>query len=54
MNVKKPYKQTIQFDNNDVVCIELEIFPSEETSYEDNDVHISEIKVGNIRNRNNI
>ena len=44
----------IQFDNNDVVCIELEIFPSEETSYEDNDVHISEIKVGNIRNRNNI
>ena len=44
----------IHFDNSEVVCIKLEIFPSAETSYEDNDVHIGEIKVGNMRNRNNI
>ncbi len=30
----------VQFDNNDVVCVELEIFPAEETDYEDNDVHM--------------
>ena len=35
----------IQFDNNDVVCIELEISPVEETDYADNDVHISEIEM---------
>lgn len=31
----------VQFDNNDVVCVELEIFPAEETDYEDNDVHMA-------------
>ena len=31
----------IQFDNNDVVCVELEIFPAEEADYEDNDVHMA-------------
>ena len=35
----------IQFDNNDVICIELEISPAEETDYADNDVHISEIEM---------
>lgn len=35
----------IQFDNNDVVCVELEISPAEETDYADNDVHISEIEM---------
>lgn len=35
----------IQFDNNDIVRVELEIFPTEETDYADNDVHMSEIKV---------
>lgn len=35
----------VQFDNNDVVCVELEIFPVEETDYADNDVHISEIEM---------
>lgn len=35
----------IQFDNNDVVCVELEISPVEETDYADNDVHISEIEM---------
>ena len=35
----------VQFDNNDVVCVELEISPAEETDYADNDVHISEIEM---------
>lgn len=33
----------VQFDNNDVVCVELEIFPAEETDYADNDVHMAKI-----------
>jgi hypothetical protein len=36
----------VQFDNNDVVCVELEIFPAEETDYADDDVHIGEVKMG--------
>ena len=35
----------VQFNNNDVVCVELEISPTEETDYADNDVHISEIEM---------
>lgn len=35
----------IQFDNNDVICIELEISPAEETDYADNDVHMDEIEL---------
>ena len=35
----------IQFDNNDVVCVELEISPAEETDYADNDVHMDEIEL---------
>ena len=37
----------IQFDNNDVICVELEIFPTEESDYADNDVHIGEVKIEN-------
>ena len=36
----------VQFDNNDVGCVELEIFPAEETDYADDDVHIGEVKMG--------
>ena len=35
----------IQFDNNDVICIELEISPAEDTDYADNDVHMDEIEL---------
>ena len=35
----------VQFDNNDVVYVELEIFPAEETDYADDDVHIGEVKL---------
>lgn len=35
----------IQFDNNDVVCVELEIFPAEEADYEDNDVHMAKFDI---------
>ena len=35
----------VQFDNNDVICIELEISPAEETDYADNDVHMDEIEL---------
>ena len=35
----------VKFNNEDVVCIEVEIAPNEETDYADNDVHISEMKM---------
>ncbi len=35
----------IQFDNNDVDYVEVEISPSQETDYADNDVHISEVNM---------
>ena len=33
----------VNFTNEDVECIEVEIAPKEETDYADSDVHISEI-----------
>lgn len=35
----------IQFNNNDVISVELEIFPAEETDYADSDVHIGEVNL---------
>ena len=35
----------IQFDNNDVICVEMEISPLDDTDYANNDVHMSEVKM---------